>query len=162
MSDPAVLAGLMHAHGVLSTQEESLACMLGDGGGGGSVGAARPSRVLLARYSLASCLRCYFEAAEPWRAAPMRDILCAGQVAQEEGPPLTGSMPPMVRPPVPHLWLHIAHWRRCAGGTLTGFFSPCAGSCGALHLRLRARRHPAQRVAAPGAQGSAGAHSCLA
>lgn len=68
--------GLLRAHAALSSQEESLACMLGCGSGGSEGGAsgvavgAEGMRVALAaRYHLASCLRCYLEAVEPWQVS---------------------------------------------------------------------------------------------
>lgn len=70
----SLLAGLLRAHRLLCTQEESLACMLGAGstdgtGAAPSVGPAASGMqaVLVARYHLASSLRCYVEAASPWK-----------------------------------------------------------------------------------------------
>jgi len=63
----SLLAGLLRAHAALCCQDESLACMLGGKGGGDAASAGAMQAVLVARYHLASCLRCYVEAAQPWQ-----------------------------------------------------------------------------------------------
>ena len=72
VKSPSLLAGLLRAHAALCCQEESMACMLGGAAadGAASAGAAHGEGMqpaLVARYHLASCLRCYIEAAEPWQ-----------------------------------------------------------------------------------------------
>lgn len=64
--------GLLRAHAALSSQEESLACMLGGvgeagTGAGAGLGTEATRLALAARFHLASCLRCYLEAVEPWQ-----------------------------------------------------------------------------------------------
>lgn len=72
----ALLDGLLRTHAALCCQDESLACMLGGAGGdapAAAAAAADPSgtpgmrSALAARYHLASCLRCYVEAAQAWQ-----------------------------------------------------------------------------------------------
>ncbi|KAL4436605.1 hypothetical protein ABPG75_003744 [Micractinium tetrahymenae] len=77
----SLLAGLLRAHGVLCTQEESLACMLGAGGAEGTAASAAVvaaasgmQAALVARYHLASCLRCYVEAASPWQPPLLQQV----------------------------------------------------------------------------------------
>ena len=65
----SLLAGLLRAHAALCFQDESLACMLGGKGGGDAASAGAMQAVLVARYHLASCLRCYVEAAQPWQVS---------------------------------------------------------------------------------------------
>lgn len=63
----SLLAGLLRAHAALCCQDESLACMLGGKGSSDAAGAGGMQTALVARYHLASCLRCYVEAAQPWK-----------------------------------------------------------------------------------------------
>ena len=78
----SLLAGLLRAHAALCCQDESLACMLGGKSGGDPAGAAGMQAALVARYHLASCLRCYVEAAQPWQVRALLGMECLHVAAQ--------------------------------------------------------------------------------
>jgi hypothetical protein len=68
MKSPSLLAGLLRAHAALCCQEESLSCMMGGMTDGVDVAGVEAMEVaVVARHHLASCLRCYVEAAKPWQ-----------------------------------------------------------------------------------------------
>lgn len=109
MRGRTLLVGLLRAHAALSSQEESLACMLGGAGGGeAGVGAAAPSTegvrlALAARFHLASCLRCYLEAVEPWQVRTLwaqRVGWCVALLSGSDVPSLsaTRDSSPLARP----------------------------------------------------------------
>ncbi|PRW45038.1 G-patch domain-containing [Chlorella sorokiniana] len=70
----SLLAGLLRAHAALCCQDESLACMLGGKGGADAAAAGGMQAALVARYHLASCLRCYVEAAQPWQPPLLQQV----------------------------------------------------------------------------------------
>lgn len=81
---PSLLAALIRAHAVLSSDVDSLALMLrgaaSDNGGGVGPAAGSSGLVALARHHLTSCLKCWVEAAEPWQPELLPQILVGGRV----------------------------------------------------------------------------------
>ena len=89
VTDPDLLAILVRAHSILSTQDECLSTMLDD-----KAGAVGPwaATALAARACVASAVRCYFEAVEQWEPAPLWQVLRDGAADSKEDAALPAAL----------------------------------------------------------------------
>lgn len=103
----------------------------GKGGDAGGTGAMQTA--LVARYHLASCLRCYVEAAQPWQ---VREVHCATACSSDSHPELCTWQLPLLPAPASLLpWAPLVPEAWC-------FARPGAcGPCHVLHVVTRCVLH---------------------
>lgn len=88
----SLLWALLKAHGQVAIDPDCLATMLG--GGGGEAGRPpSPSPAAAARFHLASCLRCWAEAAPAWHPDLLRTLFFGAKTAGLEAGAVAGLLP---------------------------------------------------------------------